>query len=244
MHTSATEETDVPNKKFRNTFIVSLGGSLVVPDEINVSYLKKFHSFVLNRIKKGDRLILVIGGGKTARKYRDAGAAVIKKMPADDLDWIGIHATRLNAHLLLVIFRSVAHFRIITDPGEPEVTDAKVIIAGGHRPGHSTDFVAVELAKHYGAKRLFNLSNIDYVYTKDPKLTGAKKIEKTSWKEFRKIVGNKWIPGSNTPFDPIASRLAQRYGLEVTVMNGKNLKNLAGAMDGKKFKGTIISDGK
>lgn len=230
----------MPSKKFRNTFIVSLGGSLVIPDAIDTHYLKKFRVFVLNRIKKGDRLILVVGGGKTARRYRDAGASVIKKMSSDDLDWIGIHATRLNAHLLRVIFRSVAHLRIITNPNQPEVTDSSVIIAGGYRPGNSTDLVAVELAKHYGAKRLFNLSNIDYVYDRDPKLKGAKKIEQISWANFRKIVGNKWSPGSNTPFDPIASKLAQKYDLEVGVLNGKDLLNLSDAMDGERFNGTVI----
>ena len=96
------------------------------------------------------------------------------------------------------------------------------------------------IAKNYGAKTVINLSNIDYVYTKDPKLAGAKKIEKISWTEFRKIVGNKWDPGLHAPFDPIASKHAQQNKLRVVVMNGKDFKNLENLISGRKFKGTVI----
>ena len=83
--------------------------------------------------------------------------------------------------------------------------------------------------------------NIDYVYTKDPrKFPSAKKIEKISWKDFRKIVGDKWDPGMNAPFDPIASKIAEEENIEVSIMNGRDLINLGNYIDGKKFKGTVI----
>jgi uridylate kinase len=91
-------------------------------------------------------------------------------------------------------------------------------------------------------KKIINLSNIDYVYDKDPKkFPGAKKVEKFSWAEFRKLVGDKWNPGLNAPFDPIASKIAQESGMEVAIMNGRNLKNLKNYLEGKKFKGTTIN---
>jgi uridylate kinase len=90
-------------------------------------------------------------------------------------------------------------------------------------------------------KNVVNLSNIDYVYNKDPKkFKNAKKIKEISWADFRKIVGDKWDPGLNVPFDPIASKIAQEAQMEVVIMNGKKLKNLENYLEGKKFTGTVI----
>jgi uridylate kinase len=230
-------------KHFTHTFVISLGGSLIVPEQVDTKLLANFRKFVYECVANNLRLVIVTGGGATARAYRDAGNAVIKKMPVEDLDWLGIHSTRLNAHLLLTLLRDVAHPRLVTNPYEPEPSKSPVILGAGHRPGYSTDYVAVELAKQYNAECVFNLSNIDYVYDKNPnEFPDAKLIEKITWKDFRKIVGNKWDPGLHAPFDPIASKLAQNYGITVNVLNGIDFKNLKKALAGEKFKGTIIKD--
>lgn len=115
------------------------------------------------------------------------------------------------------------------------------MIAAGWRPGFSTDYDAVVLGKYFEAKQIVNLSNIDYVCDKDPrKFPDAKVIKDISWKEFRKIVGDKWDPGLSAPFDPIASKLADEAGIEVAILNGRKLKNLENYFDDKKFKGTVI----
>lgn len=219
-----------------------MGGSIIAPSEIDTGFLKKFKAFIETEVKKGNRFIIVAGGGATARAYRDAGIAVVKKMPIDDLDWLGIHSTRLNAHLIRTIFRELAYAKIVTHPHVKDKTNKPIIVGAGYRPGCSSDYDAVLLAKTHGAETVINLSNIDYVYDKDPKKPGAKKIERINWKEFRKIVGNKWNPGQHTPFDPIASKFAAQNNLEVVVLNGRDLKNLKLAIDGKKFAGTIIKN--
>ncbi len=226
----------------KKTFIISLGGSLIVPQEgINHKLLKGFKELILKQIKKGNRFFLISGGGVTCRKYIEA-ASKISKMTDDDLDWLGIHSSRLNAHLLRTIFRDVAHPEIIKNPTHIMSTSKKVIVGGGWKPGWSTDYVATVIAQEYEVPTVINLSNIDYAYTKDPnKYKDAEKIEETTWKEFRKIVGNKWVPGMNAPFDPIASRKADHLGLTVHIMNGKKLKNLEKCLNGEKFAGTTIT---
>jgi uridylate kinase len=110
-------------------------------------------------------------------------------------------------------------------------------------PGHSSDFDAILMAEESGALTVINLSNIDYAYDKDPnKYPDAKKIEKISWSEFRKLLPEKWEPGLSSPFDPIAAKHAQDLGLEVVIMNGSNLENLSNYLDGKNFLGTVISE--
>ncbi|MCX6814123.1 MAG: UMP kinase [Candidatus Aenigmarchaeota archaeon] len=221
--------------------IISLGGSIIIPEEIDVQFLKKFRSLILRQVKKGQRFIIIVGGGKTCRKYQNA-AKEITKPTHKDLDWIGIHTTRLNAHLLRTIFREIAHPAVIRHYNEKIRTRKNVIIAAGWKPGHSTDYDATMWAKNFKSQTVLNLSNIDYVYTGDPKKEkSAKPIEKISWKDFRKLVGNKWDPGLNSPFDPVASGKAQKLGIKVVIMNGRNLKNLENFLNGKKFSGTVIS---
>lgn len=225
------------NKK---RYIISLGGSLIVPNEIDTKFLRNFRSIIDSQVRRGHKFVLITGGGRTSRRYSEA-AKQLGELNPDDLDWLGIHSTRLNGHLLRTIFRKSAHRRIITNPNQHEPASEPIIIAAGYRPGWSTDYVAVLLARQCRADIVLNLSNIDYVYDKDPnKFKLAKLIKTISWHNFRKITGNKWDPGFNGPFDPVASRLAEKLKLRVVVMNGKNLKNLKNFFSGKKFKGTVI----
>ena len=227
----------------KKTAIISLGGSLIVPDEVDWKFVKQFKALIEAHIKKGYKFIIITGGGKLARKYIDA-AAKIDSINAEDKDWLGIHATRMNAHFIRTIFQKHAHPRINKNPNDLEDFynfKEKILVAAGWRPGFSTDYDAVLLGKYLDIKTIINLSNIDYAYDRDPKkFPDAKKITHIAWKDFRKIVGNKWDPGMNAPFDPIASRLAEEEKIEVAIMNGKKLKNLENYLAGKQFKGTII----
>ncbi|MFA5303846.1 MAG: UMP kinase [Candidatus Nanoarchaeia archaeon] len=218
--------------------ILSVGGSLIVPNEIDVDFVKNFKELLL---KRHERFILVVGGGSIARKYQKALTNFDSSK--DDGDWVGIAATKLNAEFIKNVFKKNCYPDVVSNPLVELNFKEKFMIASGWKPGFSTDFDAVLLANNFGAKKVINLSNIEYAYDKDPnKFKDAKKIENISWKEFRKIVGDKWNPGLNAPFDPIASKKAEELGLEVVIMNGKNLSNLNNYFDGKKFVGTKISD--
>jgi len=227
----------------KGTYVISLGGSLIAPPGgIDWKFLKDFRKLIISETKKGNRFFIIAGGGITCRNYIAAADKVVK-VSDEDRDWLGIHSTRLNAHLLRTIFHDIAHPEIIKNPTFHMNGQEKIFIAGGWKPGWSTDYVAVMLAKEYKIKNVINLSNIDYVYTRDPrKHKDAKLIKEINWKNFRKIVGNKWDPGLNAPFDPVASRLSEELGLKVVIMNGKKLENLKSCLDGKSFKGTVIEN--
>lgn len=233
--------------KKKAPIVISVGGSLIVPNGgIDTDFLKGLNQFVRKEVSFGKRFFLIAGGGKTARNYRDAGKNVIGEMTEEDLDWLGVHATRLNAHLLRTIFQDIAHARII------ENYDKKlwhwrepIVMAAGWKPGWSTDYCAVMVAKDYGGKLIVNLSNIDWVYDKDPnKYNDAKIIKKMSWSQLEKLVGDRWVPGMSAPFDPIATQLAKSLGLRVVVANGRDFDNLDKIVNGHDdFKGTVIEPG-
>lgn len=226
------------NEKF---YVLSLGGSLIVPDEVDYRFIKKFRNLIIKKVEIGSRFIIVCGGGGLNRKYNEAGKKV-RKLSNDELDWIGIYATRHNAEFIKILFGDLAYGKIATNPHEKLKTDKPIIIGAGYKPGWSSDYDAVYLAKTYGAKKVANLSNIDYAYDKDPgKYKNAAPIKNINWKNFRKIVGNKWKPRMSKPFDPIASREAEKLRIEVAILNGKNLSNLKNYLDGKEFTGTAIA---
>lgn len=213
-----------------------------MPEKIDINFLKNFKKLILNRIKKGDRFIIVTGGGMIARNYQNAARAIGGGI-AEDFDWLGIHATRLNGHLLATIFRKHCQKKIITDPIKDQIeVGKKIVLAAGWRPGWSTDYVCATLAKRYKIKTIINLSNISYIYNKDPRrFKDAKPFGNISWSEFKKLSGGEWRPGLNSPFDPIASQLAEKLKLKVLVIKGNDLNNFNNYFQGKEFKGTVIS---
>jgi uridylate kinase len=227
----------------KNAFILSLGGSLVVPGGIDTEFLIAFNQFIRKQVsEKKRRFFLIVGGGTTARTYIDGAANVIGHTITDeDKDWLGIHATRLNAHLVRVIFRDIAHTHVIKHYEIIRKVDEPVVVAAGWKPGWSTDYDAITLCQDYGISTAINMTNIDQVYDKDPKkFPEAKPITKMSWDKYCAMAGDKWIPGMNLPFDPIASKLARDLGVVVKILNGKNLENLAKALDDQPFIGTTI----
>ncbi len=223
-------------------FVISLGGSVMVPEEIDEQFLKKFKTFILKKVAAGYKFIIVTGGGKTCRKYNKA-AFNVGKASQLQLDWIGIEVTKLNAILLKTIFAGKANPIILDKRGKVKSFGKEPLIIGcGWDPGCSTDFDTAQIAIDFNAKTVINLSNQDYIYTADPKKDKtAKPLKNITWQEFFKVSPKKRTPGMNTPFDPAASRLAQKNGLQVIVANGKNLANLEKILTGKPFKGTIIS---
>lgn len=233
----------IPSEKKR--IVISVGGSLIVPQGgIDTNFLSRLNTFIRAKIAEypGRQFFLVAGGGMTTRNYQKAAKEIIgKDIPDDDLDWLGIHSTRLNGHLLRTIFRDIAHLHIIEHYDIIRKATESVVIAAGWKPGRSTDYCAVLLAEDYKAEVVINLSNITQVYDSDPKENkNARVIHKISWKDFRVLVGDTWSPGLNTPFDPIAAKKAESLDLTVVVVDGNNFENLEKYWEGKPFVGTII----
>lgn len=226
----------------KNFIILSVGGSIVIPKTgFDYEFLKNFRKLIISEVKKGKKFILVIGGGATCRTYQTALSQLIKTTP-ELLDWMGIHTTHFNAEFVRLMFGDLAHPEVVKNPTVPFKTKKPIVIAGGWKPGCSTDTDAVLLAENFGATEVVNLSNIDYVYSADPVLDpSAMKFERLSWKEYKMIVGSTWTPGMSAPFDPIATKKAERLGLKVLFAKGSDLEQVKKIFAGKKFKGTIIA---
>lgn len=241
------------------TKVLSVGGSIIAPDGVDTDLLLIF-SRMINKwldANPDGRLIFVAGGGAPARVYQNAYRKVASGFDesqkknlsfANDeetnyaCDWIGIMATRLNAQILKTCFGPLCKEEVVTDPTKADDFTGRILVAAGWKPGFSTDNDAVLLAEKFNADTVVNLSNIEKVYTDDPrKNPDAKPIDSISWADFRKMVGDEWVPGKNCPFDPIASKKAQELGLKVICAAGKNIENLESILNDGSYVGTTIA---
>jgi uridylate kinase len=232
--------------------VISLGGSIVAPDGVDEVFLREFVTLIREFLEsdKDRKFIFVTGGGGPARAwqtaYRNVAAALapdgMGAADPDEADWIGVMATRLNAQLVKAVFGPFCKEPVVTNPTEAESFTGRVLVAAGWKPGFSSDYDATLLAEKFGAETVINLSNIEKVYTDDPrKNPDAKPIDRISWADFRSLVGDDWTPGKNVPFDPVASRHAERSGLTVICAAGKQLANLKKLLSDGDFTGTTIS---
>lgn len=229
-----------------STKVLSVGGSIVAPEGPDAVFVKSFVEMVKDFLEKNpdDRLILVVGGGGPARLYQNAFREVTGTAAndgTDAADWIGIMATRLNAQYVKACFGDLCKEAVVTDPTVAKEFTGKILVAAGWKPGFSTDNDAVLLAEKFNADTVVNLSNIEKVYTDDPrKNPDAKPLDTISWADFRKMVGDEWVPGKNCPFDPIASKKAESMGLVVICAGGKNIANTRAILENKPYTGTTI----
>ncbi|MBD3238824.1 MAG: UMP kinase [Candidatus Moranbacteria bacterium] len=224
------------NKK---TVLIKFGGSVMVPDLPDVDYIKRFKKFIENN-KNSHRFILVTGGGGINKKYNTL-AKEVTRIDNQNLDWIGIYTTRLNARFLISIFGKDCHGKVVTDPTAKINWQENLIIGAGWKPGWSTDYCSMLLADNLKAEQIIIATNTDYIFDKDPnEFDDARELVKISWQELHAMVGDDWLPRMHIPLDPSAIRFGKEKKMRAISLNGRNLENLEKAIKGQKYIGTKI----
>lgn len=224
--------------------VISVGGSLLYPKEIDFKYIKKFSNFV-NVISKKHKLALVTGGGKLAREY----IQIARNFKASEFfcDLLGIEATKMNALILKIAIGEKANFLETADfiQVTKALEDKKIVVMGGTYPGHSTDAVAAILAEFINANLLINATDVDGIYNKNPKKykKDAKLYKKISTDELIDITKTKSLgAGKYELIDILAVKIIQRSKINCIFLNGKNLENMKKVIEGKDFIGTTIEN--
>jgi len=225
----------------KKVIVLSLGGSLIVPDKVDVKFLKEFKKIISKNSNKY-KFIVVCGGGSTARKYISAlkitGAN--KKLQS----YIGISATRMNARFMNYFFnndpeRGIPH---TTKSLKKYLKKENIVFCGAleYKPRQTSDSTAAEIAKKFRAS-FVNLTNVKGLYDKNPKQhKNAKFIPEISSKEFDKMANKQeFKPGQHFVLDQSASKIILENKIPTFII-GKNLKQLDNFLKGKKFVGTVI----
>lgn len=220
------------------SIVISIGGSVILSEEADVSFLRKLAS-LLKKISKQYKIFIIVGGGKIARDYIKLGREL--NFDEKTLDSIGIDITRVNAALFTNII-SESNKKIPCSTDEAEAMDNPIVVMGGTTPGHSTDMVGAELAEKVGADLFIIATNVDGIYDKDPnKYDDAKQLEKVKIDDLIKNYGTSWeSAGKNMVIDGPALEIMKKAKLLTYVVNGKRLDQLENAITGRSFDGTKI----
>lgn len=229
-----------------NIVVISMGGSVMIPETPSSDFIREFAEILREASKK---VFVVIGGGRLARKY----ISTARDLGCDEgyLDEIGIDATRLNARLLIAALGTDAYPIPAKDFDEAMIRgrEFNVVVMGGTHPGHTTDGVAAMLAERLKANRLIIATNVDGVYTEDPKKNPeAQKFRRmSSLKLFEIASAMEFGAGKSAVMDPLAARLVLRSGITTVVCDGTDLPLLVEAIENllpeleHSFSGTFIS---
>ena len=227
----------------KKVVVISLGGSLIIPNKVDVKFLKEFKKIILKNSKKY-KFIIVCGGGSIARKYISALESQRANTKLQSL--AGIGSTRMNARFMSYFFN------INPEKGIPHkmkdikkyLRKQKIVFCGAleYKPNQTSDSTSAEIAKKFKAD-FINLTDVDGLYDKNPKkFKKTKLISKTTWKKFDKMANKiKFKPGQHFVLDQTASKIIRENKITTYIL-GKNLNNLDNLLKEKKFKGTIISN--
>ncbi len=221
------------------TYVISVGGSLIVPDKVDYDFLVKLRN-TINKLKKKYKIVIVTGGGKTARNYieplRKAGFSNEVQC------LLGIKTTKLNAML-------VSNFLEANKLLPDSIIEIKhllrrynLVVCGsiGFKPEMTSDGDSADIARHLNAE-LINMTNVDGLFTRDPrKFKNAKFIPEISFKYFLRIANKiKFRAGQHFVLDKTAAVIIDKYKIKTVILKGFN--NLEKCINGGKFRGTIIS---
>ncbi|MEM3851840.1 MAG: UMP kinase [Methanomassiliicoccales archaeon] len=221
---------------------ISIGGSILVPDSQDVSYIRQLASMLLELLP-AYKFLVVCGGGKIARYYISIG----RQLGADEasLDELGIEVTRLNARLLIMALGEKAYYKPAEsiDEARLALNSNPIVVMGGTHPGHTTDAVTAMAAERVKATRIINATAVDGIYTDDPATNpSAKRIERMTYKELLdKAMNARVEAGSSFIFDPLGAKLISRSKIPLSVVHGRDLTQLSNAIKGQPFTGTVVT---
>ena len=223
--------------------VVSLGGSVLVPDDDDARYLTDLAALLVDAASRV-RLFAVTGGGRPARYYIETGRAL--GISERTLDGFGIEVTRLNARLLGAALGGKANRTPASTYAEATRLAKRfpIVLMAGTRPGHTTDRVSASLARVVRADRIVNATSVDGVYSADPRShPDAKLLERIGFEDLVRLAGERHTTaGPSVVFDPMAARVVARDRIPLRVVHGRDLPSLRSAILGGPFHGTLVSD--
>ena len=214
--------------------VVKLGGALF-HREPNVAALKEMGKVLEGFVAKGNQLVLVAGGGENARTYISAA----RKLGAEEstCDLLGIQITRANAELLRLALGSIASSRILTTLSDlPHCAGSgKAVVMGGLQPGQSTSAVAALAAEITRAEILVNGTDVDGVYTEDPKKNSKAKLMRSVHvdKLLNWAMSGEVFAGRYELLDPLAIKIMQRARIPTRFVSLSDPSNIIAALQDK-----------
>jgi uridylate kinase len=221
--------------------VVRIGGS-VVASPVNTELICKYASLIKTIKAQGHEVAVVVGGGAMAREFIRIGKEIGLEMKAQDE--LAISVSRLYAQLFLKKLGEDGCSKVATtlDDAAECLSEGKIVVMGGLKPGITTDAVAALVAERLSADLLVKGTDQDGVYNKDPrKHADAVKLGRLSYDDLPKIFEESvHKAGIHQIIDPEAINVLRRHKVKLIVVNGFKPENVLDAVNGKKV-GTSIN---
>ena len=226
---------------FLEKVVVSIGGSVLIPDNNDSEYIIALAD-MMKRLSEKVQIVVVCGGGKIARYYTETG----KRVGGDTYqrDLLGIDVTRTNARLFAVALGSSAEQTIPQRAEDAALLSSRgrIVVMGGTEPGHTTDAVSAMIASKMGADRVVNATSVDAVYSDDPrKVPDAARFTKLTIAELQNIVYSDHDAGRSSVFDPLGIKILMESKIKLSIVDGRDLRELENAILGNDINGTVVS---
>jgi uridylate kinase len=222
---------------------IKLGGHLF-PLKLDPEKISSYTEILRKLAAQGHQIVVVAGGGEVSRKYISAA----RKLGATEAlcDELGIEVARLNAQLLIIKLGEEAYPKPPSSNRELRLALAsgKIVILGGLHPGQSTNAVAAMAAEEMRADLLINATNVDGVYSadpkKDPQAKFLSKIE--SSKLIDLLLSKSFGAGGYELFDMVAIKIVERSKIPTVIIDGRKPENIMRVIHGEKLGTHLIYD--
>lgn len=221
--------------------VLRIGGS-VVASPVNTELMSKYAELLRTLKTQGHEVAVVVGGGSLAREF----IAIAKKLGLDEQaqDEIAISVSRLFAQLFLKKLGELSGRKVALtlDDAAEFLSEGKIVVMGGLKPGITTDAVAALVAERVKADLLVKGTDQDGVYNKDPrKHVDAVKLDYLSFDDLSNVFSeDKHKAGMHQIVDPEAVKVLKRERMKLVVVNGFKPENILAAVKGESV-GTVIS---
>lgn len=212
--------------------VIKLGGSVLYEgdQDINFTLLGKVKSWYVGNKVDYHKIVVVTGGGALSRKLQEKMLGNISNQSA--LHNIAMSVTQTSAELVggFLGDQSLYIPKKIGDAYEYLLEETPgALISGGLKVGWSTDMDAAVFADILFEKRVYKISNIEYIYDKNPKeFSDAKPIKDMTWGDYFSLFSIKeddeHIANSNIPVDKECARFCKAKGISFFICGGKNLQ--------------------
>jgi len=220
--------------------VIRIGGS-VVASPFNPVLMNAYIELLLNLKRQSHVVAAVVGGGSLSRELiKTAHAMGLSEAAQDE---VAISVSRLMAQLLVLRLGKQGTITVPTNIEDAAklLEGGKIVVMGGLRPGMTTDTVAAMLAERVNADLLVKATDVDGVFTRDPKKhKDAERLERLSFDDlFRFFEKERHEAGIHQVLDPEAVRILQKRRIRTVVVNGFSSENVLLAAKGERV-GTVI----
>ncbi|RLE59960.1 MAG: UMP kinase [Thermoprotei archaeon] len=225
--------------------VVKISGHLISNKDnpVNVDYLKRLANVITEAASK-HRFGLVVGGGYLSRIYISACRSL--GFSNSIIDLVGIYSTRINATILQHVLGDSA-IKVVPQSIDEAIRFfelGKILVMGGLQPGQSTTAVAALLAEGIGADILIITTDVDGVYTSDPKTDPkARKLNEVSinW-IYNKFIREEGLPGTYKLLDHLTLMILRRSKIPTYIINGQPPINILKVIEGEHIGTKVIYD--